>query len=54
MITGSKSPYYEETKCKCGATINRRKGVSNPICSSCRQKKDRDRKRGVLHISKKA
>jgi hypothetical protein len=53
MITGSKSPYYEETECKCGAKISRRKGIPNPICASCRQKKDRERKR-VLHISKKA
>lgn len=55
MITGIKSPYYVKMKCRnCPAIISRRKGVKNPLCAVCKTKRDRDRKREVLHICKTA
>jgi formylmethanofuran dehydrogenase subunit E len=54
MITGTRSTNYEKVRCnRCPEMILRRKGVHNPLCSECKRKGDRDRKREVLHISKR-
>ncbi len=55
MIPGTKSPYYEQMRCRsCGSVIARRRGVVNPLCEDCKReiKRDRNRKRKVVHISK--